>query len=163
MAYHATEKSPVIDGPGVQTAVTTTAPKLLDFAADEVISKVEHDLIITDDDLAKVQEAAKELSLEETRDVLREVIQNHENDQNFPIQVLQSMKEFIANDDILDNPEKYGTLIAEMRVEAALIKDDSAYPEVRAVRPSSILSYLLILILNKNHNHDVAYTQKMTD
>lgn len=109
-------------------------PELPTYATDEVTGKVEHDLIITGEDLANVQEAAKQLDLDETREILRGVIQNHENDQNFPMQVLQSMKEFVANDDIIKNPENYATLITEMRVEAALIKDDSAYPEVRAVR-----------------------------
>ncbi|KAL5411448.1 hypothetical protein PMIN04_010238 [Paraphaeosphaeria minitans] len=132
MADRATEKAPVVERTGVHGTYPGPLQKLPDYA-DEVITKVEHDLVITGNDLAKVQEAAKELGLEETRQVLRDVVQIHENDQNFPIQVLQSMKDFLANDNILDNPDKYETLIAEMRVEAALIKDDSAYPEVRAV------------------------------
>lgn len=134
MAEHATEKPPVMEQLGTLTTATGPPPKLPEYAADELVTKVEHDLVITGDDLAKAQEAAEGLSLEETRGVLRDVIQNHENDQNFPMQVLQSMKEFLANDDIIENPEKHETLIAEMKVEAALIKNDSAYPEVRAVR-----------------------------
>lgn len=43
------------------------------------------------------------------------------------------MKEFVANDDIFKNPHNYQKLVAEMRVEAALIQNDSPYPEVRAV------------------------------
>lgn len=125
-----TEKVPEVEA---SPTSPTYPPELPNYASEEVAGKVEHDLIITGEDLANVQEAAKELDLKETREILRGVIQNHENDQNFPIQVLQSMKEFVANDDIMKNPGSYVTLIAEMKVEAALIKDDSAYPEVRAV------------------------------
>lgn len=133
MADLSSEKAPAIERASAQHASVEAPPKLPEYTADEVIQKVEHDLIVTGEDLANVEEAAKELSLEETRHILRDVIQNHENDQNFPIQVLQSMKEFVSNGDILDHPEKHETLIAEMRVEAALIKEDSPYPEVRAV------------------------------
>ncbi|KAJ4299954.1 hypothetical protein N0V90_005202 [Kalmusia sp. IMI 367209] len=132
MADNTTEKVSVAEHAHPQ-GTSTHAAKLPDYATDEVMEKVENDLIITGDDLANVQQSAKALSLEETKTILLGVIQNHENDQNFPIQVLQSMKEFVANEDIFANPGKYETLIAEMRVEAALIKNDSPYPEVRAV------------------------------
>lgn len=115
------------------SAENVAPPHSLDHTPDDVLEKVENDLVITEDDLANVQQSAKDLSLVETRDILRSVIQNHENDQNFPIQVLASMKEFVANEEIFVNQEKYQTLITEMKVEAALIKEDSPYPEVRAV------------------------------
>jgi hypothetical protein len=121
-----TEEKPLHHSP-----TSTTNPPA--YISDELTDQVENDLFITSDELANVQEAANHLSLDETRAILRDVIQNHENDQNFPILVLDSMKEFIANDDIFSHPEKYEKLIAEMRVEAALIQNDSPYPEVRAV------------------------------
>lgn len=133
MATPIDEKSPAVQDATAREVAPVAPSKLPDYVAEEEIHKVEHDLVITGDDLANVQGTAEELSLEETRDILRDVIKNHENDQNFPIQVLHSMKEFVANHDIFEHPEKYATLITEMKVEAALIKDDSPYPEVRAV------------------------------
>ena len=130
MADHSEKKVEVAEG--VQ-AVNTGSTGLPAYVAEETVEQVEKDLVITGDDLANAQEMAKELSLEETRTILLNVIQNHENDQNFPIHVLEAMKEFVANDDIFANPSKYQTLIAEMRLEAALISNDSPYPEVRAV------------------------------
>jgi predicted lipoprotein len=38
-----------------------------------------------------------------------------------------------ANEDILDNPEKHQEIIWEMKLEAALITNNSPYAEVRAV------------------------------
>lgn len=38
-----------------------------------------------------------------------------------------------ANEDVIDNPEKHEDLIYEMKLEAALITNNSPYSEVRAV------------------------------
>jgi OPT family small oligopeptide transporter len=57
----------------------------------------------------------------------------HENDPNFPHAVLQKIKEFLGNEAIFDNPEKHEDLIYEMKLEAALITNNSPYAEVRAV------------------------------
>lgn len=38
-----------------------------------------------------------------------------------------------ANEDLFENPDKHGALIAEMKLEAALITNNSPYAEVRAV------------------------------
>ncbi|KAF2116458.1 OPT oligopeptide transporter [Lophiotrema nucula] len=103
------------------------------YVAEDLVDQVENDLNLTGEDLAKAQETAKELDLDQTRAIFRDVIQNHENDQNFPMRVLESMKEFVTNEDIYANPQNYEKLISEMRVEAALISNDSPYPEVRAV------------------------------
>jgi hypothetical protein len=134
MADDPEKKVEVTEATPVQKSMTNTT--LPAYIAEETVEKVERDLIITGDDLANAQETAKELSLDETRTILKDVIQNHENDQNFPVQVLETMKEFVANEDMFLNPEKYQTLISEMRVEAALIQNDSPYPEVRAVSAS---------------------------
>ena len=125
------KKLDLTDANPVQKSVTNTT--LPAYIAEETVEEVERDLIITGDDLASAQETAKELSLDETRTILRDVIQNHENDQNFPVHVLETMKELVANEDMVLNPEKDQMLISEMRVEAALIQNDSPYPEVRAV------------------------------
>lgn len=102
-------------------------------AADGVLEEVGYDLTVTGEELTAAEENAKELSLEEVRAILRNVIQNHENDQNFPVNVLDQMKDYVANEDISAHPEEHQKLIHEMKVEAALISNDSPYPEVRAV------------------------------
>lgn len=53
--------------------------------------------------------------------IFEQVVRIHENDQNFPVAVLEKMKEFLGNDDIFSNPDAHEKLIHEMKVEAALI------------------------------------------
>jgi OPT family small oligopeptide transporter len=61
------------------------------------------------------------------------VLKIHDNDPNFPHAVLEKIKEFLGNEAIFENPEKYAELIYEMKLEAALITNNSPYSEVRAV------------------------------
>jgi len=125
------KKVPITEEAALKHTTSITGPPT--YVEDELVEEIEQHLVISGEDFAKAQQAAKELTLEETKAILKDVIQNHENDQNFPLQVLENMKEFIANEDIFENPHKHTALIAEMSVEAALIKNDSPYPEVRAV------------------------------
>ena len=66
---------------------------------------------------------------------MKHVVRIHEGDQNFPFGALQAIKAFLANDDIMANPEKpeHNKIIEEMKLEAALILHNSPYAEVRAV------------------------------
>lgn len=57
----------------------------------------------------------------------------HDKDPNFPIGILDKIREFLDNPDVLDHPENYADLIYEMKTEAALITNNSPYAEVRAV------------------------------
>jgi hypothetical protein len=57
----------------------------------------------------------------------------HDKDPNFPIVILDKIKEFLDNPDVLEHPENYADLIYEMKTEAALITNNSPYAEVRAV------------------------------
>lgn len=65
--------------------------------------------------------------------ILENVLQLHELDPNFPAEVLEKVKTFLADDDVFVHPEAHSMLIQEMKVEAALITNDSPYAEVRAV------------------------------
>lgn len=94
---------------------------------------------ISEDDLALAEEYAKTLSLEDVRrvsnknqiqtdafaysqfQILEQVVKIHENDQNFPVTVLEKMEEFLGNEDVFAHPENHEKLIHEMKVEAALI------------------------------------------
>jgi predicted lipoprotein len=64
---------------------------------------------------------------------MKAVQKQHQRDPNFPHSVLIRIDEFLANDDIIENPEKHGALIWEMKLETALITNNSPYAEVRAV------------------------------
>lgn len=61
------------------------------------------------------------------------VLRIHERDPNFPHLIIENIKDFLGNDDIFENPDKHETLITEMKLEAALITNNSPYAEVRAV------------------------------
>jgi OPT family small oligopeptide transporter len=57
----------------------------------------------------------------------------HERDPNFPHMILLKIDEFLGDPDIFERPEKHEELIYEMKLEAALITNNSPYSEVRAV------------------------------
>ncbi|TVY83077.1 Sexual differentiation process protein isp4, partial [Lachnellula suecica] len=91
------------------------------------------DLNVTEDDLIHAQEYAKELSLEDTREMMKNVLKAHETDPNFPVLIVEKIKDFLGHDDVFEHPENYTELIYEMKTEAALITNNSPYAEVRAV------------------------------
>ena len=64
---------------------------------------------------------------------MTKVLRVHDKDPNFPVIILDKIKEFMNNPDVLDHPENYAELIYEMKTEAALITNNSPYAEVRAV------------------------------
>ncbi|KAK9374022.1 OPT oligopeptide transporter protein-domain-containing protein [Lipomyces chichibuensis] len=71
------------------------------------------------------------LSIQEAMEVLREAVEYHEDDSNFPAHTLEKMHL------LLEGEEAYGTdhesYVLDMLLEATLLKFHSPYPEVRAV------------------------------
>ncbi|MAD86835.1 MAG: hypothetical protein CL912_28095 [Deltaproteobacteria bacterium] len=65
--------------------------------------------------------------------IMIKVMKIHERDPNFPIAVVERIREFLGNANIFENPEKHADIIQEMKTEAALITGNSPYSEVRAV------------------------------
>lgn len=61
------------------------------------------------------------------------VLRIHERDPNFPHIIIERIQAFLDNEDVFTNPEKHEALIFEMKLEAALITNNSPYAEVRAV------------------------------
>lgn len=57
----------------------------------------------------------------------------HKKDPNFPMQIIEKIELFLNNESVFEEPEKHETLIAEMKIEAALITNNSPYAEVRSV------------------------------
>ncbi|PNY27491.1 Sexual differentiation process protein isp4 [Tolypocladium capitatum] len=104
----------------------------------------------TEDDILEARELAASMSLETVRSMMANVLAIHDGDPNFPFVTLQNIKEFLGkyryeachgplllmaagNDGVVENPEKHERLILEMKLEAALITNNSPYAEVRAV------------------------------
>ncbi|CZT50608.1 related to sexual differentiation process protein isp4 [Rhynchosporium secalis] len=103
-------------------------------SVDEIsVERYEKELNVTGEDLLKAQEDAKNLDLEQTREIMIKVMKIHQKDPNFPIEVVERIQEFLGNSDVFENPEKHAHLIQEMKTEAALITGNSPYAEVRAV------------------------------
>jgi OPT family small oligopeptide transporter len=88
---------------------------------------------MTEQDLIEAKAIAGSMSLEEVRALMTNVLTIHNNDPNFPHAVLERIKEFLGDEAIFDNPEKHEDIIYEMKLEAALITNNSPYAEVRAV------------------------------
>lgn len=60
-------------------------------------------------------------------------MQQHGLDPNFPAGALERLKEFLANEDILANPDSHSREISEAKIEVSLLTSNSPYAEVRAV------------------------------
>ncbi|EHK24985.1 uncharacterized protein TRIVIDRAFT_61734 [Trichoderma virens Gv29-8] len=93
----------------------------------------ERDLHVTDDDLLEAKELAATYNLEEVRDILNTFYRLHKRDPNFPLDVIEKIEDFLQNDGIFAQPEKYEQQISEMKIQAALIVNNSPYAEVRSV------------------------------
>lgn len=93
----------------------------------------EDELNVTEDDLRKAKDFAETIDLETTKKMMENVLKIHERDPNFPFAVLVRIHEFLSNEDVFERPEKHEDLIWEMKLEAALITNNSPYAEVRAV------------------------------
>lgn len=61
------------------------------------------------------------------------VIKIHQDDPNFPYSILEKIREFLENPDVMAHPENHEELIKEIKLEAALITTNSPYAEVRSV------------------------------
>ncbi|KAK2048969.1 OPT oligopeptide transporter [Colletotrichum somersetense] len=90
-------------------------------------------LNVTEDDLIEAKEIAAILSLDGVRKMMQNVLRIHDRDPNFPHVTLMKIHEFLDNETVFENPEKHEQLIWEMKLEAALITNNSPYAEVRAV------------------------------
>jgi len=65
--------------------------------------------------------------------MMSQVHKMHARDPNFPITIITRIEEFLNNEDVFENPDQHQELIQEMKIEAALITNNSPYAEVRSV------------------------------
>ncbi|KJZ71897.1 hypothetical protein HIM_08742 [Hirsutella minnesotensis 3608] len=128
------------DSPSRQEAVAkkgqqeTVVEKVPTLEVDaERVEALESHLNATEDDILEARELAASMSLESVRGMMQNVLAIHDGDPNFPFVTLQNIKEFLTNEDIMENPDKHQELIQEIKLEAALITHNSPYAEVRAV------------------------------
>lgn len=64
---------------------------------------------------------------------MEKVMKIHETDPNFPLRIIDRIREFLNDKDVFEHPENHQAIIGEMKLEAALIQTNSPYAEVRAV------------------------------
>ncbi|KAG5978861.1 hypothetical protein E4U55_005829, partial [Claviceps digitariae] len=87
----------------------------------------------TEDDILEAKKLAASMSLEHVRAIMQKVQLVHEGDSNFPHDTMQNIKDFLAHNDMMDDPNRHKERIQEMKLEAALLTNNSPYAEVRAV------------------------------
>jgi hypothetical protein len=119
-----------------QTGVLSGKEPTYDAVETEITDferTIEHQLNVTEDDLLEAKAAAANMTLEGVREMMETVRKIHERDPNFPHIILLKIDEFLNNEDVFERPEKHEELIYEMKLEAALITNNSPYAEVRAV------------------------------
>ncbi|KAK0713329.1 OPT oligopeptide transporter protein-domain-containing protein [Lasiosphaeria miniovina] len=94
---------------------------------------VEREFNVTPRDRQEAQETADRMTLDEVKELLTQVLKIHGSDPNFPYKILDKIEEFLENRDVFDRPHRHVQLINEMKLEAALITNNSPYAEVRCV------------------------------
>ncbi|KAK5995245.1 Oligopeptide transporter 2 [Cladobotryum mycophilum] len=107
--------------------------RVVEELGEGAVRTLEGHLNATEDDILEAKELAATMSLDAVRKMMSNVLAIHDGDPNFPFVTLQNIKEFLGNADIMEHPEKHEALVEEMKLEAALITNNSPYAEVRAV------------------------------
>ncbi|KHO01579.1 Tetrapeptide transporter, OPT1/isp4 [Metarhizium album ARSEF 1941] len=120
-----------------QVLKKTEASETVEHSISEVEAErtrtIEGHLNATEDDILEAKELAASMTLEQVRSLMKNVLAIHNGDPNFPHVILQNIQEFMNNTDVMVHPEKHESLVQEMKLEAALITNNSPYAEVRAV------------------------------
>ncbi|AEO63038.1 uncharacterized protein THITE_40025, partial [Thermothielavioides terrestris NRRL 8126] len=90
-------------------------------------------LAVTESDLIEAKATAARFTLDDTRRLMAQVHKQHSRDPNFPGHTIEMIEDFLGNEEVFSNPEKHEQLIEEMKIQAALITNNSPYAEVRSV------------------------------
>ncbi|PHH64337.1 hypothetical protein CDD81_4694 [Ophiocordyceps australis] len=88
---------------------------------------------VGENDIIEAEEFSASMSVARVIEILKDILSTHDDDPNFPYENLQSIKEFLAIDDILEAPEKHEQQVQEMKLLVAFIINNSPYAQVRAV------------------------------
>ncbi|KAL4998892.1 OPT oligopeptide transporter protein-domain-containing protein [Aspergillus recurvatus] len=86
----------------------------------------------TVDEVLPAQGQTQSLTLDDTRERAKEILEAHSHDPDF-VASLERLEAFLANGALVQSPEKHAREIEEAKIEILLLTSNSPYPEVRAV------------------------------
>ncbi|KAM7221200.1 OPT oligopeptide transporter domain containing protein [Rhypophila decipiens] len=119
--------------PSSRSHPSQVAPSEMGSTAVILNTVVERAMNASGRELDDAKTTADGMSLDELRDLLREVVKTHERDSNFPPPVLTRFKDFLKNEDANQNPDQHPELIEEIKIDLALVTNNSPYAIVRSV------------------------------
>ncbi|KAK2601259.1 hypothetical protein N8I77_010722 [Diaporthe amygdali] len=103
----------------------------LDFKIS--IEEIARELEATVEEVLEAQQSARDLSLEDSRQLAKQLVYTHGTDPNFPPAALEHLKEFLDNGEHFVNPDELARIIHEAKIKITLLTSNSPYAEVRAV------------------------------
>ncbi|KAJ6509641.1 OPT-domain-containing protein [Mycena vulgaris] len=103
----------------------TTGLAYIDLLSAQMQAVPEH--------LLEAAEHAQTMSTEEIKEIILRIVEEHEDDPNFPPAVVAAAKHYLYDENLKQNTVEFQHLYEELKVEAALILINSPYAEVRAV------------------------------
>lgn len=101
--------------------------------SDVDLAAVEGDLEALEEDIMAAQADAEKLTYEDARLVVREIVDEYQLDPNFPPHIMENAVRFLEDPTLKDDPAQYRKVFAEIKLSASFLRDNSPYPEVRAV------------------------------
>ncbi|KAJ7254139.1 OPT-domain-containing protein [Mycena rebaudengoi] len=91
------------------------------------------DMQAVPEDLVEAAEYARTMTPEAIEETIYRIVDEHDDDPNFPPAVLAAARRYLHDPELKKNPVEYQHVYDELKVEAALIIINSPYAEVRAV------------------------------
>lgn len=99
-----------------------------------VTAEMENDLQMLDSDYdEEVAAVASQMTEEELQSMIEMIVEEHGQDPNFPAAVIEKATRYLRDSTLKADPTEYAKVHEELRLQAALMYTNSAYPEVRAV------------------------------
>ncbi|KAJ6518530.1 OPT-domain-containing protein [Mycena vulgaris] len=94
---------------------------------------IEAEMQAVPEHLLEAAEYAHTMSAEEIEETIHRIVEEHEDDPNFPPAVVAAIKLYLHDEELKKNPVEFQHIYEELKVEAALIFVNSPYAEIRAV------------------------------
>ncbi|KZV84366.1 small oligopeptide transporter [Exidia glandulosa HHB12029] len=76
---------------------------------------------------------SERLTYEDAKQLVQEIVDEYQLDPNFPPHLMESASRFLTDENLKEDPVAYRRIFAELQVAASFLRDNSPYPEVRAV------------------------------
>lgn len=125
-----------IDAPALQRTHTHSSyddEKKEGLPSDVDLTKIEGDLEALEEDIAAAQADSENLTYEEARVFVQEIVDEYQLDPNFPPHIMESAVKFLEDPTLKDDPREYRKVFTEIKLASSFLRDNSPYPEVRAV------------------------------